>query len=202
MPPLWSDLAARSGPVVSAAGAGEERGDDVGGVPVERDSGPVVAHGGAAVAARGPARHTVVSDRLLRPFRLCQPHAPRSLADRRADPLRGVGRQRQAPPAGDRRGAHLRVARHDELPVPRRPDHATGVESVVRRRRRRWRGRTPRRRHRPVPAPVRSSGDHRAVVGRDPPQLDRPHRPDRRTPRPVALRAHAPSRRRRCCSRS
>jgi hypothetical protein len=38
---------------VSAAGAGEERGDDVGGVPVERDSGAVVAHGGARIDVAG-----------------------------------------------------------------------------------------------------------------------------------------------------
>jgi hypothetical protein len=39
--------------MVSAAGAGEERGDDVGGVAVERDSGAVVAHGGASVGVAG-----------------------------------------------------------------------------------------------------------------------------------------------------
>ena len=33
----------------SAGGAGEEGGDDIGGVPVESDSGTVVAHGGAGV---------------------------------------------------------------------------------------------------------------------------------------------------------
>jgi Helix-turn-helix domain len=48
--PLWSDIAGQSGQVRSAAGAGEERGHDVGGVPVERDSRPVVAHGGAGSA--------------------------------------------------------------------------------------------------------------------------------------------------------
>ena len=51
--PLWSDLAGQSGQVRSAAGAGEECGDDVRGVPVERDSGPVVAHGGAGVGVAG-----------------------------------------------------------------------------------------------------------------------------------------------------
>ena len=51
--PLWSDIAGQSGRVRSAACAGEERGHDVGGVPVERDSGPVVAHGGAGVAVTG-----------------------------------------------------------------------------------------------------------------------------------------------------
>jgi hypothetical protein len=39
--------------VRSAACAGDERGHDVGGVPVERDSGPVVAHGGAGVGVTG-----------------------------------------------------------------------------------------------------------------------------------------------------
>ncbi len=36
-----------------AGGAGDERGDDVGGVAVEADSGAVVAHGGARVGVAG-----------------------------------------------------------------------------------------------------------------------------------------------------
>jgi hypothetical protein len=43
--------------VLSAAGAGEEGGHDVGGVPVERDSGPVVAHGGAGIGVAGGLLH-------------------------------------------------------------------------------------------------------------------------------------------------
>ena len=39
--------------MVSAAGAGEECCDDVGGVAVEGDSGSVVAHGGAGVGVAG-----------------------------------------------------------------------------------------------------------------------------------------------------
>jgi transposase len=52
-----SDLAGQSGPMVSAAGACEERGHDVGGVSVERNSGPVVAHGGAGVGVAGGFLH-------------------------------------------------------------------------------------------------------------------------------------------------
>jgi hypothetical protein len=37
----------------SAAGAGEERGDDVGGVPVERHPGAVVAQSGAGIGVAG-----------------------------------------------------------------------------------------------------------------------------------------------------
>jgi hypothetical protein len=48
---------ARAGGWVSAAGAGEERGHDVGGVPVERDSRPVVAHGGPGVGVAGGLLH-------------------------------------------------------------------------------------------------------------------------------------------------
>ena len=39
--------------MVSTAGAGEERGHDVRGVSVERDSRPVVAHGGSGVGVAG-----------------------------------------------------------------------------------------------------------------------------------------------------
>ena len=41
----------------SAAGASEECRDDVGGVPVERDSRPVVTHGGAGVGVAGGLLH-------------------------------------------------------------------------------------------------------------------------------------------------
>jgi hypothetical protein len=49
----WPERADR----VSAAGAGEERGHDVGGVSVERDSGTVVAHGGPGVGVAGGLLH-------------------------------------------------------------------------------------------------------------------------------------------------
>jgi hypothetical protein len=56
--PLWGDLAGQSGRrSVSAAGAGEECGHDVGGVPVERDPGAVVAHGGAGVGVASGLLH-------------------------------------------------------------------------------------------------------------------------------------------------
>ena len=42
---------------MSAAGAGEESGHDVRGVPVERDPGAVVAHGGAGVGVAGGLLH-------------------------------------------------------------------------------------------------------------------------------------------------
>src|SRR4029453_2196608 len=53
------------------------------------DGGPSSVLGGSNDSG-GPVRHTFQGDRLLRPFRLCQPHAPRSLGDCRADALRGV----------------------------------------------------------------------------------------------------------------
>jgi hypothetical protein len=40
-----------------AAGLGEERGDDVGGVSVERDPGSVIAHSGAGVGMAGGFLH-------------------------------------------------------------------------------------------------------------------------------------------------
>ena len=47
--PLWRDIASR----LLSGGAGDEGGDDVGGVAVERDAGAVVAHGGAGVGVAG-----------------------------------------------------------------------------------------------------------------------------------------------------
>jgi hypothetical protein len=73
--PLWSVLAGQSGPDSgSAAGAGEERGHDVGGVPVERDSRPVVAHGRAGIGVAGglldvAQRHTSVKRGVMNAWR-------------------------------------------------------------------------------------------------------------------------------------
>jgi hypothetical protein len=53
MPALERSRGPERGRWVSAAGAGEERGHDVGGVAVEGDSGPVVAHGRAGIGVAG-----------------------------------------------------------------------------------------------------------------------------------------------------
>ena len=45
-----------------AGGAGDEGGDDVGGVAVEGDPGPVVAHGGAGVGVAGGFLHVAQRD--------------------------------------------------------------------------------------------------------------------------------------------
>ena len=55
-------------------GSGDEGGDDVGGVPVQRDPGPVVAHGGSGVGVGGgflhvPERHACVERRGDEPVR-------------------------------------------------------------------------------------------------------------------------------------
>ena len=46
----------------SAGGAGDEGGDDVGGVAVEGDAGSVVAHGGARVGVAGGFLHVAERD--------------------------------------------------------------------------------------------------------------------------------------------
>src|SRR5688572_9452497 len=53
-PPLRRRCAGRSGVEIGlAGGAGDEGGDDVGGVAVERDPGTVVAHSGATIGVAG-----------------------------------------------------------------------------------------------------------------------------------------------------
>jgi len=49
IPPVWIWVGGR----VSAAGAGDESGHDVGGVPVEGSASAVVAHGGGRLGVRG-----------------------------------------------------------------------------------------------------------------------------------------------------